>query len=144
MRISDWSSDVCSSDLDARIDGVLLRDRRWTTRSRYWVVRDGVVSELPIVPIPPDGIELTAEEVAVPSVDGMRVPLSIVYPREWNRDQPMPVLITGRSEERRVGKACVSTCISRWFPYHQKTHQCTHTPFPLTKLPYLHYSFLKS
>src|SRR3546814_10288752 len=95
MRISDWSSDVCSSDLDARIDGVLLRDRRWTTRSRYWVVRDGVVSELPIVPIPPDGIELTAEEVAVPSVDGMRVPLSIVYPREWNRAQPMPVLITG-------------------------------------------------
>src|SRR3546814_7623627 len=56
MRISDWSSDVCSSDL---------------------------------------GIELTAEEVAVPSVDGMRVPLSIVYPREWNRAQPMPVLITG-------------------------------------------------
>src|SRR3546814_15752966 len=95
MRISDWSSDVCSSDLDARIDGVLLRDRRWTTRSRYWVVRDGVVSELPIVPIPPDGIELTAEEVAVPSVDGMRVPLSIVYPRAWNRAQPMPVLITG-------------------------------------------------
>src|SRR3546814_186434 len=82
-------------DGDARIDGVLLRDRRWTTRSRYWVVRDGVVSELPIVPIPPDGIELTAEEVAVPSVDGMRVPLSIVYPREWNRAQPMPVLITG-------------------------------------------------
>src|SRR3546814_15505227 len=60
-------------DGDARIDGVLLRDRRWTTRSRYWVVRDGVVSELPIVPIPPDGIELTAEEVAVPSVDGMQI-----------------------------------------------------------------------
>src|SRR3546814_13105304 len=24
----------------------------------------------------------------------------------------------GRSEERRVGKACVSTCRSRWSPYH--------------------------
>src|SRR3546814_21122287 len=26
----------------------------------------------------------------------------------------------GRSEERRVGKACVSTCRSRWSPYHSK------------------------
>src|SRR3546814_15760225 len=28
--------------------------------------------------------------------------------------------ISGRSEERRVGKECVSTCISRWSPYHYK------------------------
>src|SRR3546814_12778209 len=40
-----------------------------------------------------------------------------------------------RSEERRVGKECVSTCRSRWLPYHYKkkqTHQytyiITHTP----------------
>src|SRR3546814_12127982 len=26
----------------------------------------------------------------------------------------------GRSEERRVGKECVSTCSSRWSPYHKK------------------------
>src|SRR3546814_16737468 len=26
----------------------------------------------------------------------------------------------GRSEERRVGKECVSTCRSRWEPYHYK------------------------
>src|SRR3546814_16546407 len=26
----------------------------------------------------------------------------------------------GRSEERRVGKECVSTCRSRWSPYHSK------------------------
>src|SRR3546814_11342990 len=31
---------------------------------------------------------------------------------------PMP--IHGTSEERRVGKACVSTCRSRWSPYHSK------------------------
>src|SRR3546814_11999193 len=29
---------------------------------------------------------------------------------------------TNRSEERRVGKECVSTCRSRWSPYHEKTH----------------------
>src|SRR3546814_17412212 len=28
------------------------------------------------------------------------------------------VTFLGRSEERRVGKACVSTCRSRWSPYH--------------------------
>src|SRR3546814_11484521 len=27
---------------------------------------------------------------------------------------------TGRSEERRVGKECVSTCRSRWSPYNKK------------------------
>src|SRR3546814_16573859 len=30
-------------------------------------------------------------------------------------------LMMGRSEERRVGKECVSTCRSRWSPYHSKT-----------------------
>src|SRR3546814_13876448 len=29
----------------------------------------------------------------------------------------------GRSEERRVGKECVSTCRSRWSPYHEKKKQ---------------------
>src|SRR3546814_53015 len=28
------------------------------------------------------------------------------------------VIVAGRSEERRVGKECVSTCRSRWSPYH--------------------------
>src|SRR3546814_15901279 len=30
------------------------------------------------------------------------------------------VLVNSRSEERRVGKECVSTCSSRWSPYHEK------------------------
>src|SRR3546814_14542042 len=29
-----------------------------------------------------------------------------------------------RSEERRVGKACVRTCRSRWSPYHTKKKKC--------------------
>src|SRR3546814_11255090 len=33
--------------------------------------------------------------------------------------------IYARSEERRVGKECVSTCRSRWSPYHQKTNKQT-------------------
>src|SRR3546814_15751829 len=31
---------------------------------------------------------------------------------------PLAIVFFGRSEERRVGKECVSTCRSRWSPYH--------------------------
>ena len=80
---------------DARIAGVLLRDRRWTARSHYWAVHADAVSELTILPVPPEGIELAAEEIDVPSADGTRVPLSIVHPRGWTRARPMPFLLTG-------------------------------------------------
>src|SRR3546814_18783780 len=36
-------------------------------------------------------------------------------------DDPLPASFH-RSEERRVGKECVSTCRSRWSPYHYKKH----------------------
>src|SRR3546814_14281753 len=38
---------------------------------------------------------------------------------------PRTALHDNRSEERRVGKACVSTCRSRWSPYHKKNNQNT-------------------
>src|SRR3546814_20341312 len=38
---------------------------------------------------------------------------------------PRAVDVAGRSEERRVGKECVSTCRSRWSPYHYKKNTCT-------------------
>src|SRR3546814_11180914 len=72
MRISEWSSNVCSSDLQG-IDR-LRRDRRSAGRQGE-LCRDA--------PAPPSG--------------GQR-----------------------RSEERRVGKECVSTCRSLWSPYHYK------------------------
>src|SRR3546814_13685797 len=33
-------------------------------------------------------------------------------------DEAKKIILEGRSEERRVGKECVSTCRSRWSPYH--------------------------
>src|SRR3546814_214607 len=33
-------------------------------------------------------------------------------------EEAMAILVEARSEERRVGKECVSTCRSRWSPYH--------------------------
>src|SRR3546814_17776700 len=48
-----------------------------------------------------------------------------------NQDCVGPLLCE-RSEERRVGKECVSTCRSRWSPYHSKKNNRspTQTPYP--------------
>src|SRR3546814_1317847 len=78
MRISDWSSDVCSSDL---FQGT---DPREFDQARQWF--DGQVRQ-----------------------SGGRL---------HDLDLAQSFRSTGRSEERRVGKECVSTCRSRWSPYH--------------------------
>src|SRR3546814_14196322 len=80
MRISDWSSDVCSSDLAERPQSGGIR------------------------------IEAKQRELAVRGIGAVA------------RDDQNPPLTADRdrSEERRVGKECVSTCRSRWSPYHYK------------------------
>src|SRR3546814_4928588 len=79
MRISDWSSDVCSSDLQRPEPG----DRRHPQR---------------LVGAP---LALTATpSIAAPSIAGQSCAGQ------------------SSSEERSVGKECVSTCRSRWSPYH--------------------------
>src|SRR3546814_5407488 len=75
MRISDWSSDVCSSDLPVASSGRVTPctcHRTKRLERQCWPCPDGAHSASPL----------------------------------W------------RSEERRVGKECVSTCRSRWSPYH--------------------------
>src|SRR3546814_16696236 len=102
MRISDWSSDVCSSDL---IIG-LCRENR----STKLLFENDSVRE--------------CSEISPYLVPGQRV---IVKPRE-RTISPIAVMAVGRnpvdgkrrSEERRVGKECVSTCRSRWSPYDSK------------------------
>src|SRR3546814_6929655 len=82
MRISDWSSDVCSSDLRAAI--LVAPQALWLVEARPYRGYDvGVIAGEPAV----DGV-----------VGGAGF----------------------RSEERRVGKECVSTCRSRWSPYNTK------------------------
>src|SRR3546814_14406453 len=84
MRISDWSSDVCSSDLHPALHHCSNRGRG----AHPWT-RPG--------PRPPP-----AEQ------DGAM------------NGTPMTATRIVRSDERRVGKECVSTCRSRWSPYHEK------------------------
>src|SRR3546814_10557946 len=83
MRISDWSSDVCSSDLQ---DMVELRIAHMGVDLRR--VADAAGGQ-------PEAIDRPVE-----------IMLPIALPERQ------------RSEERRVGKECVSTCRSRWSPYH--------------------------
>src|SRR3546814_3052874 len=74
MRISDWSSDVCSSDLQINLFSAFYCSRE--AIKRMSTVHGGQ-----------GGSIINMSSVA-------------------------------RSEERRVGKECVSTCRSRWSPYH--------------------------
>src|SRR3546814_1036844 len=78
MRISDWSSDVCSSDLGLFVPALRNAD----------VLDAGGVRE---------GVNRLRAQVM---------------------DRSIPASELSRSEERRVGKECVSTCRSRWSPYH--------------------------
>src|SRR3546814_11795626 len=101
MRISDWSSDVCSSDL----------------------VGNGRYAH------PVEDRLLTVREMA--SIQGF--PFDYAFPsrsianRYRHIGDAVPPIVSYqfsalvawmRSEERRVGKECVSTCRSRWSPYH--------------------------
>src|SRR3546814_4529438 len=79
MRISDWSSDVCSSDL--------------------------AVEDVPNQP--GIGFDAQADRAGI----GEEIGGDAVGDDREDGDAE-------RSEERRVGKECVSTCRSRWSPYH--------------------------
>src|SRR3546814_15260833 len=92
MRISDWSSDVCSSD---------LHDARAMEEKHHRCVETPVIVHEPSEP-PPLVLARDAER----RVQCLADPETAVGP--------------GRSEARRVGKECVSTCGSRWATYHQK------------------------
>src|SRR3546814_8229509 len=85
MRISDWSSDVCSSDLSKQI---VIESHGWSLDERW----DKQAALLPQVFM---------------SADAREGSLAFAEKRKPER-----------SEERRVGKECVSTCRSRWSPYH--------------------------
>src|SRR3546814_14765200 len=109
MRISDWSSDVCSSDLLG-----------CTRRQGYLVGR-------PRLRCAGGRSSDVLQPLCRQSADGHPV-------------QPGHQPIDSRhrrSEERRVGKECVSKCRSRWPPYHSKKKSSNYIlhHIQLTQLP---------
>src|SRR3546814_16968924 len=94
MRISDWSSDVCSSDLMAMRDGrpAFASCLAESDAPQGWRAqrKDGGVL-----------FDIASGEAVLRG-------LSMPHSPRWH----------DRSEERRVGKECVSTCRYRWSPYH--------------------------
>src|SRR3546814_16389178 len=99
MRISDWSSDVCSSD---------LLDNQASTRPDPRVVEA-------MAP----WLDVAANPHATEPATGRAAAAAVEQARERVANLPRcePAGIT-RSEERRVGKEGVSTCRSRWSPDH--------------------------
>src|SRR3546814_14285336 len=102
MRISDWSSDVCSSDLFLRVYRLSSLADAAGARSLNEIVT-AVQARL-------------GEADAVEAFD--RKLVAHGYAPLPDYDEPRFVVSDVRSEERRVGAECVSTCRSRWSPYH--------------------------
>src|SRR3546814_6536295 len=114
MRISDWSSDVCSSDLLQRWKEIWAEiaakrqsaeplTHKESSRRRAQAMVDGLNRHV--------REEHEADLAALPpEVRARRTP------EEWLATPPLEILRLARSEERRVGKEWVSTCRSRWSP----------------------------
>src|SRR3546814_15646373 len=100
MRISDWSSDVCSSDLE-RANPALNA----IVTPTFDRAREAARGELPDGPF--RGVPFLLKDLSA-AWAGVRMTSGSAFLRDF------------RSEERRVGKECVSTCRSRWSPYHSK------------------------
>src|SRR3546814_2532807 len=100
MRISDWSSDGCSSD--RRADG---GDRRDAERQAKQEDTEALESAAQLAPRNADGGRRRhGAERGGSSFDGLRTRLR----------RPAGSSSSCGSEARRDGKACVSTCSSRW------------------------------
>src|SRR3546814_11365637 len=91
MRISEWSSEVCSSDLSDKENRRGGRGRVDDRRRRCLKIGN----------------------------DGAAAPFLQLAPPSFRRSLALGN-VAKRSEERRVGIECVSTCSSRWSPYHSK------------------------
>src|SRR3546814_12408335 len=106
MRISDWSSDVCSSDLGHRL-------RRPGAAGR---MSDGTADTGPGSADRDAGLHVACEIVKPP--EDLRRKVSTSGGPDLERIFARAERAMARSEARRVGKECVSTCRSRWSHYH--------------------------
>src|SRR3546814_13788895 len=109
MRISDWSSDVCSSDLILGRERAVRHQVRMLRALRLRVLASEERELREITEQAEHAVEQTDIDQTTAAGDAALVE------RAENADRS-----EDRSEERRVGKECVSTCRSRWAPQHLK------------------------
>src|SRR3546814_13450754 len=105
MRISDWSSDVCSSDLEiGKREGARLvcGGGKPAHLAKGWWVEPTLFADVR------NDMRIAREEIFGP----------VLVAIAFDDDEDAVRIANDRSEERRVGKECVSTCRSRWAPYH--------------------------
>src|SRR3546814_11545965 len=104
MRISDWSSDVCSSDL--------------SPRNGPMITLNFLLTSLVVVLIPGTGVLFTIST-------GLRLGrrASVFAALGCTAEIVPQLLATVRSDERREGKAWISPCRSWWSPTHSKKNQ---------------------
>src|SRR3546814_10973695 len=100
MRISDWSSDVCSSDL--RLSRTMGRYEHRAAASKLEKASRKSHTKRPCGLIKRGLIFYTAKQQRRTTLDSEILQNQDRVDRGW------------RTEERSVGKECVSTCISGW------------------------------
>src|SRR3546814_13193220 len=101
MRISDWSSDVCSSDLNS-----VASETAPKPAATPATISDAAKE-----------VAKTVGEAALPIAKAV-APIAAGLPPETAVRAAFDLAGPTRSEERRVGKEWVSTCRSRWSPDH--------------------------
>src|SRR3546814_16682560 len=110
MRISDWSSDVCSSDLPINVGLVFFQPRISETMNVALILNQGDRLDT----AGHDEIGFAGSNALSRKGNSLQAGAAgSIYGYARNRC---------RSEERRVGNVCVSKCKSRWSPYHYKKH----------------------
>src|SRR3546814_14835747 len=126
MRISDWSSDVCSSDLVHALTGDALQRLVEDVTAKL----QAGAREKPEVPAYPRDLweplrarrrragELRYEALGLTREMNGQAVLEEMNLRCFGAPVALFFCLDRRSEERRVGKECVSTCRSRWSQYH--------------------------
>src|SRR3546814_11609329 len=115
MRISDWSSDVCASDL-MRNALALLHRRSPELEVEGEMHADAALDEAVREKIFPNSkLKGAANLLVMPTLDAANIAFHLVKVLGQGLSVG-PILLGVGSEERRVGKGCVSTGRTRWSP----------------------------
>src|SRR3546814_18968881 len=132
MRISDWSSDVCSSDLRPRalferfnIEALATTEGPLDPLDHHRAIRDSgwggrvTTTYRPDPALDPDfeGFAANVDRLGELAREDVSSWAGYLRAHE-NRRAYFREVGGARSAERRVGEECVSTCRSRWSPFH--------------------------